>query len=223
MAWTRQNVRDKAAIYSRDPNLEGVSSTEANAILDGLYATYVRQLLRDRLRQIGTGAFVTFAANEYVANSVDSNCVEVVSLEYDADPEYGAGISPLEQDDFNAVVADSEHSLPSDSQRRYGVVRLQNAKSWRVAVFPPANGPISFIGYGHCEAVKPAGDATELDLEDADAENLSRLLAFEIMSLNGEDDSARGAVISGVAEDVRMKMGYTAERVPRAQYGKREL
>lgn len=184
------DARTQARRLASDPNGD-VSDADVLALFQEVYETYWESYLRDRLAL--QSGFVTFATNGYVAEATVA-VRDVQSLV----PSVGLPISttgsrtkPIERDDYEAVVQDTEMN-PTHSNLatplRWGI-RTKNDNSKPVVAVYPASTGSTFAAwvYPLLNTLSATPGTGDLQGTTKDGYSVSRLVACEIMNLNGED------------------------------------
>lgn len=224
---TRIDVENLAYTLANDPS-HALDTTTCHTLLNEIYLRYAHTILAERSKSLGGVA--TFASGDYVINSTVTGIIELQSLEAAAPGTGGEHSSsnrlkPIEKDDFYAVIADAENFAGTNSTvpLRWGAVKLQDSLHWRVAIFPPASGSVVVYGWGRAEVTPLAADGDPVDMNDIDAMNLTRLLAAQIMDINGDSPDDIQGVIAPVSQTIREKMGFIQRQVPRTIQQKEKL
>lgn len=224
MSWNRSQVRAQARVFAKDNSAVttyGTDDTTVNALFTDVYARYDHAILRERVKLL-SASFLTLSAGSYIGTSSVA-ALDLTNLENGAEDGSNNTAAPLERDDYYAVVADTEsasnYNVPEGLPVRWGALKLQGSTPgyWRIAVYPtaPSGSPSVFAGWGHASVTPITDDSTNLDCEDIDALNISRLLAAEIMLNNGDDPAAIQGVLGPLDKTVQAKFAYLMQRSPR--------
>jgi hypothetical protein len=206
MSKTYTQTKTHALLLANDTTF---SSTDADALLDEIYQRYWYGFLKDRIKLV-TG-FLTYADTQFVVTNA-SAAREIINLEANAGTATTAApVLPLQRDDFHAVCADAANAVKSATTQRWGAEKVQGSSFFRVAIFPPASGALTFDAEVFPEYTTPSG-ATALEGDDVDAFNVARLAACEIMVRNGEDAEDIAKVFSLLDEAIKQKFVYITRR-----------
>jgi hypothetical protein len=202
-------ARTHARLLARDPN-GVVIDADVLALFQDVYTSYWVSFLRDRLTPVAS--FVTFNANQYVAEAATA-VRDVQSIFRSVGYPQATDISPaneLERDDFEAVVADVD-LRPADQgvlaiPKRWGIRMKQDNSKPLVAIYPATTGCVLgahvYALQNTLSTVSPGGD---LQGDDTDGYAVARLVACEIMALNGEDETDIMAVFKLLDQKVQDK------------------
>lgn len=213
-------MRTHARLLANDPN-GVVNDADVLALSQDVYGTYWESFLRDRLTL--SSSFVVFAANEYIAQAATAvrdvqSLVRKVSIPqtYDGDP-----VLPVERDEFEAVVADTENNAADNGivtlPRRWGM-RMKNDNSKPLIAIYPATTGVTLDAYIYplpntLSTSSPDGD---LQGDDSDGYSVARLTACEIMLRNGEDPEDIRGVFNLLDQRIQDKFqGIVARTQPR--------
>lgn len=198
---------DHARRLARDPN-GAVADADVLELAQDVYEAYWGTFIRDRLEL--TANFVTFAANEYSAEaSVAVRDVKdlVASAGLPASTT-GGRVRVVERDEFEAVTADSENAgATSAYPYRWGMRAQTDSNAPIIAIYPPSAGALTMAAWTYpllntLSAVSPGGD---LQGTNRDGYSVARLLACEIMLVNGEDPAEIQAVFNLLDQAVKDK------------------
>jgi hypothetical protein len=201
-------ARTNARMLASDPNGD-VPDADVLALFQETYETYWESYLRDRLAL--QSGFVTFAANGYVAEaSVEVRDVQslVPSVGLPVSTT-GAHTKPIERDDYESVVQDTEmnptHS-PLAVPLRWGI-RTKNDNSKPVVAIYPASSGATFAAwvYPLLNTLSTTPGTGDLQGTTKDGYSVARLVACQIMGLNGEDPADIEGVFKLLDQQVQDK------------------
>lgn len=219
-------ARTHARVLASDPNGD-VPDDQVLALFQETYETYWESFLKDRL-SLQSG-FVTFAANEYMAEATVAvrdvqSLVPSVALPISTT---GAKARAIERDDFDAVVVDAEEYSshgPIATPLRFAVRAKADNQKPVVAIYPPSSGS-TFAAWTYPLLNTLSTTPTTGDLQGSvkDGYSVARLVACQIMGLNGEDQADIDAVFKLLDQQIQDKYKSVIMRTqPRESEGKEQ-
>ncbi len=208
-------ARTYARDLARDPS-GNVDDAKVLAIFQDMYEIYWETFLRERLSLFT--AFVTFGANQYVAEANTAvrdvqSLVRVASLPNSNVSQIGV----IERDEFEAVCADADADTDGIGATvdtlRWGMrKKLDNSKPV-IAVYPISAGhSLGAYAYAECNTLSTTPGSGDLQGDVGDGYAVARMAACEIMNQNGEEPGLIEVVFRMLDQKVQGKMNVSRWR-----------
>lgn len=211
-------ARTHARRLARDPN-SALDDTTVLTLFQDVYTSYWETFLKDRV--LFVVSLVTIPVNAYMANATP-DVRDITSL---CLPNAGPPINPdtnplfpMERDDFDAVCVDSENIIPIGGQstgpRRWGMRMQTGSNKPLIAIYPRTDTELIMSGFVYSlpnvlSTVVGAGDLQGTDL---DGYTVARIVAAEIMAINGEDPADIDTVFKLLDQRVQDKYAGVVRR-----------
>ena len=184
-------ARTHARLLAKDPN-GNVSDTSILALFQDVYTSYWESFLKDRVQLVDS--FVQFSTGEYMVEAAYA-CRDVQSIARNAVlPQVALGGSaapyaPAERDDFEAVAVDAENAGANASfPIRFGVRMKEDNSQPVIVIHPPVSANLILDAYVYplCNTLSTTSPVGDLRGDDNDGYAVARLVACEVMGINGE-------------------------------------